>query len=190
MKKKLANLIQSYDAISLSKELDGIKDIQSAINCIYVREESVFCCSHQRRVRKSELSKLCEKLLCEVNLIYSATSFEEIYHIVANAKIKHIGNLTIYDISLHIAYLLNPKALLPKAFVYLNAGAMVGAMALYNKGLLKVKPTHKMDVNELDDILSGLMRLDIGKYGILKEWTFAMLVEDFLCSKHSALLAL
>ena len=46
-------------------------------------------------------------------IIYSATSFEEIYHIVANAKIKHIGNLTIYDISLHIAYLLNPKALLP-----------------------------------------------------------------------------
>ena len=186
MIQKLDNLIHSYNASGLSKELNGIANIESAIRCKYTCNEREYCCRHQRRIRKSELDKLCEKLLCEVTLIYSARNFEELYYIVANAKVKHIGSLTIYDISLRIAYVLNSIDLLPNTYVYLNAGAMVGAMVLYKKGLLKDKPSHKMDINAFG-VLSKLQQLDPKEYGFPKRWTFAMLIEDFLCSKHSEL---
>lgn len=184
---KLNGLIQSYSASVLSRELNGIADIESAIRCRYVDNNgNECCCRHQYRVRKSELDQLCKKLLSEVTLIYSATNFEELYYIVANAKVKHIGSLTVYDISLRIAYILNSEILLPYNIVYLNAGAMAGAMALYNKGLLNEKPSHKMNVNAFG-VLSKLQQLDPKEYGFPKRWTFAMLIEDFLCSKHSEL---
>lgn len=186
MKTKIEQIIKDYSAYGLSRELNGIADIESAIRCRYVYKERVYCCSHQRRIRISELDKLCEKLLCEVTLIYSAKNFEELYYIVANAKVKYIGRLTIYDISLRIAYVLNSINLLPNSYVYLNAGAMEGAVALYNKGLLNEKPSHKMNVDAFG-VLSKLVQLAPKESDFSPKMTFAMLIEDFLCSKHKEL---
>lgn len=185
MKTTIDQIIQSYTASGLNKELNGITNIQDAVKSQYYDGTQYRCCSHQYRVRKKALDDLLDKLEGEIIKIKAVKDFDELYDVVDNIRVKHIGYLTIYDISLRIGYMQNPK-ILPQKYVYLHAGAMVGAMTLYNKGLLKVKPVHKMNVQDFN-FLSKIMQLDSVSHSIPNGATFAMLVESFLCSKHNEL---
>ena len=186
MKNKLRNLIHSYSANVMSREFKGIGSFEMAVTCKYADKNGrLLCCNHQRRVRRDALEEILKILTQLMAELVVAKDFEALYKIILSAKVANIGQLTIYDIAMHIGYWLSPK-ILPKDMVYIHAGAEIGAMALYKKGLLRTKPTRIMSVKDFE-FLSELMNLNKAEHGILDDFTFAMLIEDFLCSKHKEL---
>lgn len=176
----MENIINGYNASGLSKELKTITTLDDAVKCQYHYGGKILCCSHQHRLRKNLLDEMLAKL--KTVDLSKCVNFEDIYDTVDKHKVAGVGRLTIYDISLHIGYMLNPKVL-PERLVYLNRGAMQGAKVLYDKGFLKNKPELTMDVEEFD-FLKNLKQLNLDEHGIPQGATFAMLVEDFLCVKH------
>lgn len=189
MTNKLNELIRNYSACGMLRELSGTTSFELAASCRYVNKKgSVVYCNHQWCVRRTALNQILEALTQQQNKIAEAKDFEGIYKIVQDTKVPYIGLLTQYDIAMRVGYLQSPKVL-PQNLVYIHAGAEKGAKALYQKGLLKNKPSRTMSINDFE-FLSELKNLDKEKHGIPEDATFAMLVEDFLCIKHNELEAL
>ncbi len=82
---------------------------------------------HQRRIKKFLLNESATKLLGIQDKIKMCRDFEDLRSLVDNTiRVKGIGDLTIYDISLRIGAKLG---LYPQA-IYLQAGVISGAKAL------------------------------------------------------------
>ena len=114
--------------------------------------------SHQRRLKKSVLSKAHQILEKEVSAIKKIKSFEELHDTIEKAvlNIQGIGELYAYDTSLRIGANLG---LLPKK-VYVHAGTREGARALGINTRTKTlnradlpKEVHKLDPYEIEDLL-------------------------------------
>lgn len=128
--------------------------------------------SHQRRIpkgiRKAFLSSM--QKLKELDFI-KANYFDGILKIVKKCKVKGIGDLTVYDTSLRIAFYFSRKRnnVLPTN-VYLHAGALIGANTLIKKGYLN--NYHKVGDEKI------ACKKDFCKaIRVLKAYE----IEDFLC---------
>jgi len=112
--------------------------------------------SHQRRLKK--------KVLEQINTLFSdrkgdfknCSSFEDIFKIVSECRIKGFGPLAIYDASFRISVYLD---LLPTQ-VHLHAGVRTGAQSLgldISKGYITVEllpdEFKKLEVCEIEDFL-------------------------------------
>lgn len=186
MLKKLNELIHNYFACGMLRELTGTISFELAASCRYINEKGkIVYCGHQWCVRRDALNHILEALTQQQDKIAEAKDFEAMYKIVSDTKIPYIGPLTKYDIAMRVGYLQSPKVL-PQDLVYIHAGTEKGAKALHQRGLLKNKPSHTMDVKDFE-FLSELKNLDKEKHGIPEDATFAMIVEDFLCVMHEEL---
>ena len=87
-----------------------------------------------------EISKqVRDNLIKRMNDILKARSFDEIYQIVTDCKVKGFGELSIYDTALRISSHLN----IEPDKVYLHAGSRKGAELLEQKGYIEVGSSKK-----------------------------------------------
>ena len=84
---------------------------------------------HQRRIAKTDLMALAEKLEALENELAQAKSFDEIYEIVKNTTQNGINEITVFDTAFRIGSYLN---LFPDK-IYLTSGTRIGAEHLLGK---------------------------------------------------------
>ena len=122
-------------------------------------------CSHQWHVKENVLEDFHEKLESKIESIKKSKDFEELYNIINSYKIKWIGPLTVYDISLRISAKLEK---LPKKMVYLHTGAKIKG---YNIDIIEkdcfLKPLQKLEAYEIEDFLC-IYKKALGNIRILK----------------------
>ena len=144
---------------------------------------------HQERLRHhgiidfDVMMKTCKQRLKQILPINRPSDFEELYQIVQaeicnnEMKLKGIGPLTLYDISLRIGFLYeNP--LLPEDKVYIQAGALEGIKNLSQSKcyghLIKLK-----------DWETGCYKRDC--FYPAFDGLASMYIEDYLCVFHKEL---
>lgn len=93
---------------------------------------------HQRRILPSVLTKVIANLAGMEKIPFA--SFEEIYEYVSLRRVPGFGDLCVYDCALRYGH---KSGLLPDTKVYVSAGALKGAKALFKAGLLTEKPKGK-----------------------------------------------
>lgn len=186
MQNELDILIGEYKDCGMAREFAGTKTFEQAIKCRYINDSGreVYC-GHQWCIRRTALDEIFEALSNNKEDIDKAADFEKLYNIVESQNISYIGPLTRYDIAMRIGYLKQTKVL-PEKLVYLHAGALKGAKALYQLGLIEQRPSRTMKVSDFN-CLEGLKELNREEHGIPNFSTYAMIVEDFLCVKHEEL---
>ena len=183
MRTKLGQLIQEYSSCDMIHEFAGTHTFKQAVMCRYTNKfgNEVYC-KHQWCVRRSALQVMYNNLSSKRDKIANAKDFEDLYKIVEGESVQYIGDLTKYDIALRIGYLQSPQ-ILPQKFVYLHAGPAKAANALRRQGLLG-KLEHTMELSTFE-FLDELKTLDRKEHSIPEFATHAMIVEDFLCVKHT-----
>lgn len=183
MEAKLSKLIQEYSTCDMIQEFAGTHTFEQAVMCRYTNKfGSEVYCKHQWCIRRSALQEIYNKLSGQRDRIAKVKDFEELYKIVDCESVQYIGDLTKYDIALRIGYLQSPQ-ILPQKFVYLHAGPAKAANALRRQGLLG-KLEHTMELSTFE-FLDELKTLDRKEHSIPEFATHAMIVEDFLCVKHT-----
>ena len=96
--------------------------------------------NYNKRGIPFEISKqVRDNLIKRMNDILKARSFDEIYQIVTDCKVKGFGELSIYDTALRISSHLN----IEPDKVYLHAGSRKGAELLEQKGYIEVGSSKK-----------------------------------------------
>jgi hypothetical protein len=82
--------------------------------------------SHQRRLSKAVLRKVCARLMARKRALRRATDFAGLLAMIEKCRVKGFGSLAAYDCATRLgAWLcLSPK------FVYLHAGTRAGAKAV------------------------------------------------------------
>lgn len=115
--------------------------------------------SHQWWMKDATRKKIAKKLKDEKILEKQYGSFEELYDMLLKLKITS-GELFRYDLALRISQCLN---ILPKDYVYLHAGAEMGAKILTDKGLIKLPAKWKHCVGKgiFDNIFPNMESIDI-----------------------------
>jgi hypothetical protein len=102
-----------------------------------------------------EVSKLVrDNLIMRINEILKARTFDEIYQLVTDCKVKGFGELSIYDTSLRIASHLN----IEPDKVYLHAGARKGMEVLEEKGYVEQGSSKKKYI-EIKDMPTQMQQL-------------------------------
>lgn len=193
MKEKLEKVnkyIQEFHKCGMLQEFLGMEDsFELAVLCQYKNDKGILVrCPHQWRVHHSAMNNILEKLNGQKERIASARDFEELYKIIEENRVPDIGDLTIYDIAVRLGYLQIPKVL-PQKFVYIHAGAREGAKALYQRGLIKTKPSAIMSLQDFE-ILMPLKNIDRRHHHIPEFATYSMIIENFLCVKRKDLMVL
>lgn len=193
MKEKLEKVnkyIQEFHKCGMLQEFLGMEDsFDLAVTCQYKNDKGVLVrCPHQWRVRHRAINSILERLKGIQERIASARDFEELYKIIEENRVPNIGDLTIYDIAVRLGYLQIPKVL-PQEFVYIHAGAREGAKALYQRGLIKTKPSAIMSLQDFE-ILMPLKNIDRRHHHIPEFATYSMIIENFLCVKRKDLMVL
>lgn len=79
-----------------------------------------------------------QRLLDELELLRSATTFDDLYTRIESLRIKYVGPLTVYD----TAYRIGAKLGLEPELVYLHQGTLEGAVLL---GFSRQRPYLKME---------------------------------------------
>lgn len=102
-----------------------------------------------------EVSKrVRDNLIKRMNEILKARTFDEIYQIVSECKVKGFGELSIYDTSMRIAFHLN----IEPDKVYLHAGARKGIEILEEKGYVEQGSSKKKHI-EIKDMPKPMQQL-------------------------------
>ena len=86
--------------------------------------------SHQYRVGKKVLAKFGERLLEAASEVTAAKNFDSIYSAIESKKIDRVGDLTIYDTALRIAY--SKPGCMPDK-IYLHTGTRTGVRNIVPK---------------------------------------------------------
>ena len=113
---------------------------------------------HQYHIATSLKGAMINSLLGSKIFSTSYTSFEDIYKDVNSLRIKGMGDLFIYDITLRIAY---GKGIYPKKYVYIHRGSKIGLNKLLNRSCGKSKvltttipsPVSQLSAMEIEDFL-------------------------------------
>lgn len=105
---------------------------------------------HQRRVGRKKLNEFKDVLILLEKSIKECNDFDSIYKVIFDAKIKGIGELSVYDISFRLGKM---AGVYPDK-VYLHAGTRKGAV---NLGIITANDKSKyidsiFDKNENDYI--------------------------------------
>ena len=133
---------------------------------------------HQYRIKK-KVKKKASQILANTHVFSQTfTDFESLYaHVEQLLKVQGgltgIGPLFIYDVALRVGYLLNPQVK-PANYVYLQAGAWVGAKKLEQAGIIQPVYGRKVPISHFTSILPFAKMT-------------AYEIEDFLCVFHSVL---
>lgn len=114
---------------------------------------------HQYRIKREVLKNFSDSIIQHINAISKANNFTELITIIQSSKVKGIGELAVYDISVRVGGFLN---IWPDR-IYLHAGAKTGALAL-NLNITS-------DVISRDDLPLELKDSDLSCYEL----------EDILC---------
>ena len=109
---------------------------------------------NQRGVPYDISKNVRENLLKRMNDVLRAKSFDEIYQIVSECKIKGFGELSIYDTSMRMASFMN----IEPDKVYLHAGARRGMEILEEKGYV-IEGSSKMKYIEIKDMPQPMQKL-------------------------------
>jgi hypothetical protein len=114
---------------------------------------------HQRRVAKTDLMALAEKLISLENEFANTKSFDEIYEIIKQTNQAGINEITVFDTAFRIGSYLN---LFPDK-IYLTSGTRIGAEHLLGKldGRNTLLPTdfpspfqrNDLSIADIEDIL-------------------------------------
>jgi hypothetical protein len=117
--------------------------------------------------RKKILKKIDDLKLWKISFA-GFKSFEDLYDYVwdslNNPKIPQIGQLVIYDVALHLAYIEGTNRLMPKDLVYLHALPHNAYEILLSKGVLPSsfkKSSTKIDLALLVPLFPGLTAYQI-----------------------------
>ena len=94
---------------------------------------------NQRGVTYQISKQVRDNLIKRTNDIVKAITFDEIYDIVSECKVRGFGELSIYDTSIRIA----SKLGIEPDKVYLHAGARKGVEILEEKGYLELGSSKK-----------------------------------------------
>jgi hypothetical protein len=114
--------------------------------------------SHQRRLKKVALEEAKNSLLRNLEVISRSRDFDELFTMVERIvePINGIGELYVYDTSLHIGAKMN----LYPTLVYLHAGTRIGAQALGFDGKSRTlemsalpEELHILAPHEVEDLL-------------------------------------
>lgn len=125
-------------------------------------------CSHQSCISNDVIIKMATKLANIESIQFK--DFEELRQYVSNKRVTGFGDLCVYDFCVRYAWSRNLR---PRKYVYIHAGAMKGAKALYTSGYLQTKPqVPSMPVEAFPKELQNLDAMDI---------------ENFLCIYHKQL---
>lgn len=100
----------------------------------------------QRGVPYDVSKQVRNNLVKRTNDILKARTFDEVYNIVAECKVKGFGELSIYDTAMRIASHLN----IEPDKVYLHAGARKGMEILENKGYVEAGSAQKQFIETKD----------------------------------------
>lgn len=95
-----------------------------------------------------------DNLIKRTNDILKSRSFDELFQIVSECKLKGFGELSIYDTALRIGSYLN----IEPDKVYLHAGSRKGAELLEQKGYIK-EGSSKKKYLEIEDLPKALQKL-------------------------------
>lgn len=109
---------------------------------------------NQRGVPFEVSKEVRDNLIKRMNEILKARSFDEIYQIVTECKVKGFGELSIYDTSIRIASHLN----IEPDKVYLHAGARKGMEILEEKGYVEEGSSKKKYI-EIKDMPKPMQQL-------------------------------
>ena len=121
-----------------------------------------------------EVSKQVRYILINrINDILKARTFDDIYQIVNECKVKGFGELSIYDTSMRIASHLN----IEPDKVYLHAGARKGMEILEEKGYVEQGSSKKKHI-EIKDMPKQIQQLKAAE------------TEHLLCSMKDSMLHL
>jgi hypothetical protein len=121
---------------------------------------------NQRGVPFEISRQVRDNLIKRMNDIFTARTFDEIFKIVTDCKVKGFGELSIYDTSMRIASYLN----IEPDKVYLHAGARKGMEILEKKGYVYQGSAKRkfIEINAMPEPLKQLTAAE---------------TEHFLCSK-------
>ena len=133
---------------------------------------------HHKYVSYSRLKKDIRTVLPALPMPRPAT-FEDLYDIVKKSinKVKGVGPLLCYDLTLRLGYLYEDP-LLPKDYVYIQAGALNGIRALSNSknnGSLFQRKTWTNKKYHISKFQGAFPNLE------------SIFIEDFLCVFHKEL---
>lgn len=115
--------------------------------------------SGNKRGVSFEVSKqVRNNLVKRINDIHKAKTFDEIFQIVTECKIKGFGELSIYDTSIRIASHLN----IEPDKIYLHAGAREGIRILEKKGYIAQGSSKRkyVEINEMPKPMQKLKAAD------------------------------
>jgi len=133
---ELKEIIKEYNK-NHRKYLDALLEYYKNLSSL---KEAIICAGdakdhtgkrhpHQRRLKKNTLKNFKKKLIKKKDKIQNVKTFDELFKIVEECKVKGIGDLTIYDTALRIG----AKLGLTPEVIYLHAGTKEGAKKLLNK---------------------------------------------------------
>lgn len=163
---KLAVIKRSYEVNNQThakNEFDYFRNMSNIFEVIeyaaLAKDDRGKRLSHQRRLQKSVLKIVFEKLVAKTNELQNSKSFEEILGIVDSCRVKGFGDLAVYDTSLRIGVWLKKEP----EYVYLHAGTKKGAKAkilgLKTRGRKYIKmeeipyPLNQLSPMQVEDIL-------------------------------------
>ena len=115
--------------------------------------------NHQRRLKKSDLTKLKDNLLKRKQDIKNASDFANLLEVVEECKVKGVGDLACYDVANRLGNRLDKHP----EFVYTHAGTKKGLENLlgqkvksrcFNKSdLPEPLKSSTLSCHEIEDIL-------------------------------------
>ena len=160
LSRNLHDMIQQYNAFykqCLDDVLDMFQDLSVDDTIKYAALSRCKICDekypHQWRLSNETLQKFYCSVITKKEKIIECKDFEQIYDIINRAKVRGIGNLTVYDTSLRIGAKLN---LFPEKKVYAFNGASIAGQ----------NGRHIFDRNEFKEEFANMS---------------AYHIEDFLC---------
>lgn len=166
-KKYLEIFHQCYDIDEMLKYYKQLKPIKKTIEqagkAAYSEDKKH---SHQWCINNNALANLSKKMKGKTDKIKKSNGFDTLFGLLKELDIVGLGQLTIYDTSLRIAFYLDlgQKKMYPKS-VYLHRGAAIGAKYLN----IKSKKCHNATIAQIDTIPKVLKELEPYQ------------IENFLC---------
>ena len=125
---------------------------------------------NQRGVPYEVSRQVKVNLIKKINDVLKARTFDEIFNIVSECKVKGFGELSIYDTAMRIATHMNIE---PEK-VYLHAGARKGMEILENKGYVEAGSSKKKYI-EIKDMPKPMQQLKSAE------------TEHFLCAMKDSM---
>ena len=138
--------------------------------------------SHQKCIKTQVINNFVKNVQ-QQNLLHKYNStyiFEDVYNDITKLRVKGVlGDLFIYDATLRLAHIFGIE---PKQYVYLHAGALVGAKELEKRGFINLKQytknwtIHRVPVSLFSKLFPSLSSKDIENFLCIAKGYFPTMI--------------